>query len=124
MKYRYRLAELESNAENRPPGYLPEVLSSGEVDGEFLVIDHEKAVLLSAKYAPPSLIHKAGTVVASAARWVSCGMKTVPESEWLERSSHCGLCEFWNARSGRCEKCGCYAVKLYMDTEHCPIGRW
>lgn len=40
------------------------------------------------------------------------------------RRAICGACPAWDAARGRCNRCGCRAVKLELATESCPDGRW
>jgi hypothetical protein len=41
------------------------------------------------------------------------------------RLSICKNCEFFEALSQRCSKCGCFmAVKSYLKAEKCPVGKW
>jgi hypothetical protein len=51
-------------------------------------------------------------------------LRLTPE-EANRRLSICKKCEFFEALSQRCSKCGCFmAVKSYLKAEKCPVGRW
>jgi len=42
-----------------------------------------------------------------------------------ERQKICDTCEFYEAQSKRCSKCGCATeYKLGLATEECPEGKW
>lgn len=37
----------------------------------------------------------------------------------------CNRCNLLNKDSGRCEECGCFVtIKVKMDFEQCPLGKW
>lgn len=37
----------------------------------------------------------------------------------------CNRCNLFNKNSGRCEECGCFiTIKVKMDFEQCPLGKW
>ena len=57
-------------------------------------------------------------------RAVLHGEKVLVTKEKLtERESICKSCE--RMLRGRCRKCGCFTtVKIKLESEHCPIGRW
>lgn len=63
-------------------------------------------------------------VSIAVAKWVLAGLPVVSDDVHFVRSSHCAVCPFWNATAQRCDKCGCYGVKLWLATEVCPIGHW
>lgn len=63
-------------------------------------------------------------VAEAGAKWVTSGCPTVDPDTYLARSVECSLCPRWDARAGRCLECGCYALKLRLATESCPLGRW
>lgn len=42
-----------------------------------------------------------------------------------ERLEICRTCEFFNKKSTRCSKCGCFMeYKAMMPYVDCPIGKW
>lgn len=110
-------------APTKPPGYLAAVLDAGRVDGEWVELeDHDYRDL--AQRFPPIATAKAARLTRSAIRWVTHGLHVTPDAQHFDRSCVCSLCPAWDARAGRCNECGCYAVKLWLATERCPIGRW
>lgn len=70
------------------------------------------------------LVRQMETAAAAAARWVAAGLPVVDDATHLSRSVECSLCPRWDARAGRCQECGCYALKLHLATESCPLGKW
>jgi len=65
-----------------------------------------------------------GRAALAALRFAASGFEKVTPEVHLDRSVQCSLCPRWNARQGMCMECGCRAVKLWMASEHCPLGRW
>lgn len=61
---------------------------------------------------------------AAGIKWLAAGAPLVNDATHLSRSVECSLCPHWDARAGRCQQCGCYAIKLRLATETCPLGRW
>ena len=77
---------------------------------------------------PPSLAERAASFMRSATQWASNGFKCVSHEDYEKRLETCRGCERWSGEAlfglGRCGKCGCSGVKLYMDTEKCPLNKW
>jgi hypothetical protein len=49
----------------------------------------------------------------------------VSDEEVNRRKSICNECSFFNKAQERCSKCGCYmAIKTYLKSATCPIGKW
>jgi len=75
--------------------------------------------------APPSLAQQARTFAYSMAQWVKAGMKVVPQEILAQRRGLCEACSYWQGDSaygmGRCRKCGCSGVKLYLVSTRCPL---
>lgn len=72
----------------------------------------------------PGLLGQAGTLAKSSLHWALSGFQVVDEKTHLSRAVECSLCPRWDARAGRCLECGCYAVKLWLASERCPLARW
>lgn len=88
---------------------------------------------------PFSALSLANAFIA-AGKFLAAGCPTVHETAHLLRSVECSLCVLptlpgtdpataplrpgWDAHSGRCNQCGCYALKLHLATESCPLGHW
>ena len=60
----------------------------------------------------------------AAARWLAEGCPIVDEKTHLSRAVECSLCPRFDAHAQRCLECGCYALKLRLATERCPLSRW
>ncbi len=76
----------------------------------------------------PPLMTQAGNAIAAAGRVVKAiahrrAVKVAPEV-YQERLEICHGCEHHNRACGRCRKCGCAILKLWVATERCPIGKW
>lgn len=85
-------------------------------------------------------IDAAGRLMTATAEFLAAGCPLVDAAAHLSRSVECSLCVLppapetdpataplrpgWDAHSGRCQVCGCYALKLRLATETCPLGRW
>jgi hypothetical protein len=67
---------------------------------------------------------EAVSVIDAGLEWAVFGFPVVDDSTHLERSVQCSICPHWDARAGRCLECGCYALKLRLATETCPLNRW
>lgn len=70
------------------------------------------------------LLSRAMSAAEAAFRWTLAGFPVVDEKTHLDRSVQCSICPRWDARAGRCLECGCYALKLRLTTERCPLARW
>ena len=70
----------------------------------------------------------ASNFASSIKEWVKHGAPVVSEDQYKERAEACLACEFWDpeafAGKGKCLKCGCSGVKLYLSTSKCPVGKW
>jgi len=77
---------------------------------------------------PPSAIDMARQFTRSALNWVRSGLPCVTNEQFQERLDTCKACDKWNGEAvfglGRCGKCGCTGVKLFMTTEKCPLNKW
>lgn len=120
---RLRVCHIEAAAQDRPAGYLDDVMSAGVRDGEWLEIPDPIYVALVEKYRPSST-SLAGQAISASVRWLTAGAQVTPEALHHDRSAVCAMCPLWDARHQRCMQCGCYAAKLWLATERCPIGRW
>ena len=70
-----------------------------------------------------TITHAARATVA-ATKWLAAGAPVVDETTHLARAVECSLCPRFDAHAQRCLECGCYAIKLRLATEHCPLRRW
>ena len=120
---RIRLRYVIEAAPTKPTGYISAVLDAGKVDGEWVELNDRDYKDLAQRF-PPLVTAQAARLTRSAIRWVTHGLQVTPDAEHFDRSAICALCPAWDARNQRCRECGCYAVKLWLATEQCPIGRW
>lgn len=78
----------------------------------------------------PSLLELARNFTAALTKWVKAGAPVVSEEVYRERYAICEACEYWKPEArlglGKCgaRGCGCTKLKLWLSTEHCPIGKW
>ena len=60
--------------------------------------------------------------------WIANGAPIVSEDQYKERAETCLACPHWDqdayAGKGKCLKCCCSGVKLYLATSSCPIKKW
>lgn len=77
----------------------------------------------------PSLLQKAASFAASAAKHVACGMPKATQEQIDARFAVCQTCEFFDGHA--CTKCGCPIVreqafisKLAWANEKCPVDKW
>ena len=77
---------------------------------------------------PPSTVDLARQFARSVLKWTCSGFQCVTSEQYQERLNTCLGCDRWNGEAmfglGRCGKCGCSGVKLYMTTEKCPLDKW
>lgn len=75
------------------------------------------------------LLDEAASICAAGKRVLLSNGRFIAKREDVDqRKAICSLCVHWDERGfhgwGKCRKCGCSALKLYLATEKCPIGRW
>lgn len=109
---------------------------------ETILLDMDRAVQadMQAKGLPPYPLVRTGkgpTVVEmtarflyEAAKWSLTGARVVTQGQYQQRLASCRGCGYWQGESafgfGRCGKCGCAGLKLWMATSKCPLNppRW
>lgn len=74
----------------------------------------------------PSIVRQAGTAAAAGVRWLRAGAPLADAATLDARRAICAACEHQEVTplGPRCRQCGCYAAKLRLATERCPLGRW
>ena len=87
------------------------------------MVQDRPLAMLKADYVP-GLGVQIVTAATALTKWIQAGRPVVDDSLYLLRSSHCALCPRWDAHAQRCLECGCYALKLRLATESCPLGHW
>jgi hypothetical protein len=71
----------------------------------------------------PSVIQMASSLVNSAARFATGGLRTVTKEIHDQRLATCQRCEHFSR--GSCMICGCYILpKTAMPHEACPLDKW
>jgi len=120
---RVRIRYIQEAAQQRAPGYLDSVMGAGTIDGEWLVLDDATYRDLVARYSP-SIIGRAMSALQAVGRWLAAGLPLAGRDLHFERSCVCSLCWSWDARRATCLACGCTRLKLHLETESCPLGKW
>lgn len=73
---------------------------------------------------------KAVRLAAALARWARGGFGLVERHHRTLRRKACLSCDLWlpggNLGLGKCRhpSCGCTALKRWLPTETCPLGKW
>jgi hypothetical protein len=53
------------------------------------------------------------------------GFKKVTDEDFQKRLDICKTCEYHNANTNQCNKCGCFLkIKASWNSEKCPIDKW
>lgn len=115
---------IEARAKDRPDGYVDEVMSmASRVDGDEVEIpDKAYAALLDKYRGGPTIPELVENFAGAMMRWAGAGFPTVSRETFDDRLVACTSCEHWTG--SKCIKCGCYRLKMWLSTEHCPIGNW
>lgn len=76
----------------------------------------------------PSVFELSSNFIGAISGWVSSGFKIVKEDLYKERLKKCLACEFFDIQAykglGKCNKCGCSKMKLFLPKQSCPINKW
>jgi len=136
---RLHLQKIKDAVTSRPEGYYDDVISRGDIVGDFLEISSEALSELREKYrqynsiesssAPlPPLSTMASNLTTSVFAEVKAMLTDVPDidSEKIaSRLSICETCESFTQPAGRCTLCGCYMnFKTRLKSATCPVGKW
>ncbi len=139
--WRYDRAWLQSGKVIWPRGFVDFVLTHGQVqDGDIVLTPHARSVAIGryysdgSRFAPavrgmdshesdspsPNMRGSGGRLYA----WAKSGFQRVDQEEFDRRRSICKSCEHWDAEAlfnrGKCRKCGCSQLKLWMASARCP----
>lgn len=73
----------------------------------------------------PNMADKAKNLINAVANWATKDKFDSVSSEILNyRKEICNSCQFWDKLAyknlGKCTKCGCSGVKLYIPSSNCP----
>lgn len=137
------LKDIEEKAKIRPEGYKDEVLKSGTIEGNFLVITPDAYTELLKKFSPstpippkkkccgdyPPLPTQLGNAVNAGKRVLGAFKRgesvRVADQVANARRAICEQCQDFDKERGRCVLCGCYVkFKLMLKTEQCPRKLW
>jgi len=76
----------------------------------------------------PNLLELADNFAGATSIWAKAGFPIADRDEYERRHEICKGCEMWSPNAfqgvGRCGACGCSGFKLWLETSHCPIGKW
>ena len=130
---RFPLAGLQARAHLYPAGYVDFLLARGKVENGIVVLDAAHYHEFRQKFPPelkpplpptPTLSELAANFTGAIAGWAQAGFKVVERGEFERRHAVCLACEFWQPDAllgtGKCRKCGCSKVKLWLATSRCP----
>jgi len=134
------LSQVRDQARRRPAGYFGEVVGSGVVVGDRLVLSDAAARRLFQKYNPngeggmpdslkePTLVGMLEDFVAATKIWAAAGFPVCTKAQIEARVGSCNNCDKWDAKArlglGLCSACGCTLIKRWLATEKCPLGKW
>lgn len=92
-------------------------------DGRLYFIRREQRLEHLPSY--PSYLKMLWNLGRSAVRNAQTVQPLVDDQVYEQRAEVCRRCEAWDARKGRCTKCGCFTrAKLRLAKERCPIDKW
>ena len=73
----------------------------------------------------PTLAEMTQSFAKSMSGWAKAGFALASDEEKDKRLGICKSCDYWKeGKYGRCLKCGCSGLKLWLKHEKCPIGKW
>ena len=137
---RVSVQKIRDKAPERPAGYLEDVLSSGIIVGDDLVVDEHRYTALCAKYRPSDnpLNKQVNTLPRltvgmemknfqhAILEWGKAGFPVVTKELFEARIDICRHCPDWDESArfgmGKCAVCGCTTLKLWLVTSKCPIN--
>ncbi len=136
---RIKLSQIASKARTRPEGYVEYVLSLGKIVGDFLELEDHVFNEIRKKYReetpkdpkPEEMVRNFSLAMG---KWIKAGFKVVDQEKHNARAAICQgneltpKCDFWEPGArlgmGKCKKCGCTKMKLWLATEKCPVDKW
>lgn len=77
-------------------------------------------------HKPPPIKDRVESFKQTISDWRAAGFPIADKERHNRRLKICERCEFYkNIPTGFiCLKCGCYSVKLWLQTSKCPINKW
>lgn len=136
MQIRFPKEKIDLFCSHLGPKFRSDVVGVGRIDGGEFVIESEDWQNLQAEHmrktrlAEPSLRELSANFADAIARWSASGFKTATQDEYDSRAQICDGCDRWDAKArlglGKCSApgCGCTAMKRWLATEKCPLGKW
>ena len=97
--------------------------------GNVIAAQNPKADTVSPpRVDPATKLQQMASASRAVANWAKRGFTTVTQLQHDDRLAICNGCEFWNPKArfglGKCGKCGCTALKLWLPAEKCPLQKW
>lgn len=131
-------SEVDAVASQRGQGYMEAVLGASIQDPEnpdIFYIKGKDYTRIAAEFSElPPVKTQIRSAILALRKFAAAGLPTCPARKVAERKTICaGSAETapcdWHRPSkipllSACGKCGCRGLKLYMETERCPIGKW
>lgn len=136
---RFNINELKASAKVRPVGYVDFILTHGKINGDFVILFDAPLAEFNEKFTQtdhhqtppiPTLAGLAHNFTAAMSAWSKAGFEIVEREEYERRHATCLTCEFWQPDAmlgiGKCRKCGCSKIKLWLKGVKCPDkpARW
>lgn len=77
----------------------------------------------------PTPLELAARFARAMVDWARDGCRVLAKEKYQARRDICEGCQYWRGEgtltgTGRCGKCGCAGLKLFLATERCPDGKW
>ncbi len=129
----FNIAQLKLSSRRQPVGFIDFILSHGKTEGDMVVLDEAAIEELHRRFPPPNdrpappaptLLELAKNFTGAMKAWEKTGFKVVKQAEYEHRHAVCQACQYWlpDARLGlgKCKKCGCSRVKLWLISSRCP----
>ena len=96
-----------------------------------LCSNHPSSCHEPAPFQSPNFMDQAVSFATTFAVWIREGLPVVSREVYIQRRNICAgtltttRCDYWGGDTqlgfGRCRKCGCSGLKLFMATVQCPL---
>lgn len=84
--------------------------------------------MIIAKGIIPVAVRKFTSLIEALSYWRERGYPIASQEEIDKRLGICKGCEKWDQARffgiGKCNTCGCSAVKQWLATSKCPLNKW
>jgi len=130
MQISRQLIEKAAQLKDDPAAYLADVERLGTPVGDLVQLSREDYDRISRAHPTrhPTAIDMVTNFAKAMSKWAKAGFATVDEPRFNERMKTCRACDRWdgtaNAGLGKCRACGCTRLKLWLETETCPLDKW